>query len=322
MGFLDRLNDNGVNPKFNSGVDNDASDVYANLNQLIIEFYHLPSDRSVSFKAYLTSWDDKFSSNYNSEDIFGRNDQIHTFQGTFREIGISWDVVAGSIQEAQENLGRVSLLAQFLYPAYKMEATSFTTGTGSPQVMQVGTMTKAPLIKVRFANLIVDSKGQLDSYNAKDSGLLVAMDGLQITSDLDVGVFDGEGVSTPKVLKLTTNLKVVHQHTLGWNNDSKTWLGEGAAAGYPYNTWGPGQSSSNTLTGIGGVSASNASTTGAAAAAGAGGASGAAGAGGASTPPAASGANPPAPPASEPSVEEAPDEPLPGQSVDVHPDQM
>ena len=253
MGFLDRLNDLGVEAPFSSGT-RDGSDTYGNLNKLRIEFYHLPSNKSVSFKAYLTEWSDNFASKYNAEEVFGRNDMIHTFQGTHREISLSWDVVASSKQEAIENLGRVSLLAQFLYPAYKMKALGVSTtgaaGSSTSQVLNVGTMTKAPLIKVRFANLIVDSKSQLDNISAKESGLLAAMDGLQVTADLDAGVFDGEGISTPKVFKLTTKLAILHQHTLGWDNDRREWLGEGAASGYPYNAWGSGQSTSNTVAGF------------------------------------------------------------------------
>lgn len=287
MGFLDRLNDNGVDSPFNSGMGTDASDVYANLNKLTIEFYHLPSDKSVSFKAYLTGWDDKFTTSYSSEEVFGRNDLIHTFQGTFREISVSWDVVASSVQEAQENLGRVSMLAQFLYPAYKMDTLDFVIAGGQGQALQVGTMTKAPLMKVRFANMIIDSKGNLDNIAAKESGLLVAMDGLQITSDLEAGVFDGAGIATPKVFKLSTNFKVLHQHTLGWDNDSKTWLGEGNSSGYPYNAWGGGQSNSSTVGGIAPAASAPANTTTTANAAAPSNASAAA---------ASSGAAPPAPP--------------------------
>ena len=49
MGFIDRLNDVGATREsmFDSGMGTDASDTYANGNQLYIEFYHLPSDKSV-----------------------------------------------------------------------------------------------------------------------------------------------------------------------------------------------------------------------------------------------------------------------------------
>tara|TARA_E500000331_G_scaffold274371_1_gene266558 strand:+ start:195 stop:1118 length:924 start_codon:yes stop_codon:yes gene_type:complete len=250
MGFLDRLNDVGNAAPFSEG--GGPSDIYANKNKMTIEFYHLPSDKSVVFKAFLTSWDDKFQSNYNSEDVFGRNDLIHTFQGTHREIAVSWDVVAYDAESAQENLGRVSLLAQFLYPAYKMESLAFSINDGVAQDLKVGTMTKAPLVKVRFANLIVDSKSQLSDPGAKESGLLCAMDGLQITTDLDGGVIDGLSVATPKIFKLSTNLKVLHQHTLGWDNNSKDWLGEDQASGYPYNAWGDGRSTSPHIPGSAG----------------------------------------------------------------------
>ena len=126
---------------------------------------------------------------------------------------------------------------------------NFANSSGTEQALQLGTMTKAPLIKVRFANLIVDSKGNINTVNAKETGLLAAMDGLNIEADLDAGVFDGAGMATPKVFKLSTNLKVLHQHALGWDNDSKLWLGNTEnASGYPYNAFGPNKYSGHSST--------------------------------------------------------------------------
>lgn len=255
MGFFDTLNDQARERSalFNSGnPKGDASDEYANSKKLYIEFYHLPSDKSVAFKAYVKDWTDKFNSSYNSEEVYGRNDKIHTFSGTDREISLSWDAPAASAQEARENLARVSLLAKFLYPGFKMEnlnygleATSGNSGSrvgstvgASEQTVKVGTMTKAPLIKVRFANLILDSSGaEIADVDAKNSGLLVAMDGLTISTDFDEGVIDSTvGIAYPKVLQLSTTLRVIHQHSLGWDNDTKLWLGNSEGAlGFPYN---------------------------------------------------------------------------------------
>ena len=250
MGFLDRLNDANAERQsmFDSGLGTDASDTYANKNQLFIEFYHLPSDKSVAFKAYIKDWSDKFQSNYKSEDVYGRNDPIHTFQGTSREISLSWQVVAASAGEAQTNLARVSMLAQFLYPSYKVENFTFERNGGEDALLHVGTMTKAPLIKVRFANMIIDSKGaQITSVDAKNGGLLCALSGLTITADLEAGVIDGTGLATPKVFNLSTNLKVIHQHSLGWQG--REWLGadQGNAAGFPYNSFGPGKADPNEI---------------------------------------------------------------------------
>ena len=62
------------------------------------------------------------------------------------------------------------------------------------------------------------------------------MEGLTITTDFEDGVIDGMGMAYPKVISLSTSLKVIHQHSLGWDNDTKDWLGmsEGAL-GFPYN---------------------------------------------------------------------------------------
>tara|TARA_Y100001937_G_scaffold43141_1_gene60975 strand:+ start:11423 stop:12262 length:840 start_codon:yes stop_codon:yes gene_type:complete len=244
MGFIDKLNDQlrGRDSLFdeNEGKFDDRTEIYANGNKLFLEFYHLPSDKSVAFKGYITSWSDKFESRYNAETVYGRNDDIHTFEGTTRSISLSWDVVAGSYEEARNNLARVSMLAQFLYPAYKMKTFNFSNSTGAPQDLKVGTMTKAPLIKVRFANLVMDARGSVNSVDAKDTGLLAALDGLTVEADLEAGVFDSAGLATPKVFKLSANLSVLHEHTLGWDNDSKVWLGTSENAGaYPYNAFGP-----------------------------------------------------------------------------------
>ena len=114
--------------------------------------------------------------------------------------------------------------------------------------LKVGTMSKAPLVKVRFANLIIDSKGgNVTSPSAKNGGLICAMTGLTVTADLEAGVIDATGVATPKAFKLSTNLKVLHQHSLGW--DGSKWMGnnEGNAKGFPYNAWGGGRADSNHL---------------------------------------------------------------------------
>ena len=72
MGFFDRLTAGGGvdtttrDALFDSGLETDASDAYANGNKLFIEFYHLPSNKSVAFKGFITEWTDKFDSKYNT----------------------------------------------------------------------------------------------------------------------------------------------------------------------------------------------------------------------------------------------------------------
>ena len=112
-----------------------------------IEFYHIPTNQSVDFKAYITDFSDDYSSNWESEEVYGRMDPIQTFKNTSREISIAFDIVAGSEAEAKSNLEKFSKLIGFLYPNYDMQHESLVQGKVS---VGANTISAAPLIKVKF----------------------------------------------------------------------------------------------------------------------------------------------------------------------------
>lgn len=220
---------------------------YANKYNMAIEFTHLPSALSVRFKAYITNWADSFQSNYNSAQVYGRNDPIMTFQGTQRTISLSWKVIAADIDEAIDNVDRINQMAKFLYPGY--ETNSLLTDISEDPNITVGTLAKAPLLKVRFANLIQDGNGTetlLIDEKAYDQGLVVALGGLDISMELDDGGFDAVSGATirsnsarpggtffPKTFTLSTTMTVLHQHNVGWD-ESGNWMGP---TNYPYNSY-------------------------------------------------------------------------------------
>jgi len=217
--------DSGI---FNSGMLNDPSDVYANLKQLYISFEHVPTGQVVNFKGYITSWKDDYTSDWKSTSVYGRPDPIQTFQGTTRQMTIGWDVVASSVDEGKANAANVGLLAKFQYPSY-----SNRDYTLDGEAIKIGTLSKAPLIRVQFANLIMDSNSAAGTI-APASGLLCAMNGISVDADLEAGVYDGpnfQGQVYPKAWKLSTSLKVLHQHSLGWDSATGEWLGEHS---FPY----------------------------------------------------------------------------------------
>jgi len=92
----------------------DGSDQLANVKKQFISFLHVPSANSVFFKAFITSFNETYTSNWKSEEVFGRADPIHSFVQTGRQINLSLMVPAASESEAFENLGRVQKLIQFL----------------------------------------------------------------------------------------------------------------------------------------------------------------------------------------------------------------
>ena len=178
-------------PKQNFTTSKDGSGTYATTSGAVLEIESIIGEgRIVKFKAFLTTLNQNFSSTWNSEDVYGRNDPIATFQGTKRTISLAWDVPAASFDEAKDNLERTALLTQLLYPGYEDSVIA-----------------KAPLVKVRFANLIKNS--------LNNEGLLGYIDSLAINPVLDMGMFTGGGNFFPKVISLSFNLNVLHQHDLG-----------------------------------------------------------------------------------------------------------
>ena len=67
----------------------DISDGYAN-EGMVITFDPIHVKGAVSFKAFITSYTETFSSDFASEQVFGRIDPIHTFKQTSRNGTISF----------------------------------------------------------------------------------------------------------------------------------------------------------------------------------------------------------------------------------------
>jgi hypothetical protein len=229
---------------------------YANRG-FFLEFYHVPSGKMVQFKAILTSYQDKFDSEWTSTSVYGRNDPIQNFQGTKRSIDIGWDVVAANWGEAKDNLQRCSLLNSMLYPSYDIAAKN----------AGLSTISAAPLFKLAFANLIknqapgggvdisekatinpeppvqknmfeadepivskfyksnvfVDKNRSGGAGSAKYSGLVGTVSGFAFAPELSSGFFDpkqAQGSLFPKLIKLSCTFTVIHTHPLGWSGSN------------------------------------------------------------------------------------------------------
>jgi len=100
------------------------------------------------------------------------------------------------------------------YPVY-------SAGRGAGQI------SGAPLIKLKFGNLITDINISVDDRGTERSriegdvqvaGLLGWVDGITMSPDLETGFYDpGEsGNLYPMLLNLSCNFNVLHQHKLGW----------------------------------------------------------------------------------------------------------
>jgi hypothetical protein len=168
----------------------------------ILEFYQAFSGATVSFKAFLENYSETFNCQWHPQQVFGRPDPIQTYQGTSRSLNLAWKVPAYSLGDAENNLIKTSTLARMLYPEYSA-------------VDNATTISKGPLIKIKFANLLFDaSRGP--GGDVRTSGLLGVIKSYNWSPDIDTGFFDPANELYPKLIKLTITFDVLHQHTLGW----------------------------------------------------------------------------------------------------------
>ena len=238
---------------------------------LVIDFYHIPSGLSVAFKGMVNSFSDQYTSEWNTEVVYGRMDPIAMFQGTARTISIEWDVVAASVTEAKMNMAKIETLMAMLYPTYE------DTGAANQ-------ISSSPLFKLKFGNFAHDAgAGQGFGARASEGGLVGFIGGFTFEPDFESGIIDTPESSPPAIIRgsvredpanpksprrgskdgqvgefyaqkvtLAAEFTVLHTHDLGWKKggfklrwQEKTGqtseMGT-ATEGYPYSTPGSHQS--------------------------------------------------------------------------------
>lgn len=203
---------------------------------------HVPSGKMVVFPAFLDLLSDNFSSQWNSEQVYGRMDPIATFMNTRRSISCAWWVPADSFEHAEENLAKANKIMSFLYPLYDNPGK----GSGGATVINQG-----PLMRVSFGNLIRNAK--------TGRGLLGYVNGFTFDPALEYGMFNRRGAFSsqlqanengtprnpqwneyyPKTFRLNFELTVLHEHELGFRQRGSTYIYNSRNANelnYPYYT--------------------------------------------------------------------------------------
>ncbi len=227
--------------KFNNFVD--TTDAYAN-SGLQLGFEHVPTGKTINFKAYITAFNETFSSDWATETVFGRVDPIAMFKQTTRNVTLSFKVVAATPSEGFENLYRVDVLRSFLYPTYVDTGNAIT-------------LAQSPLVRVKVMNLLTDG-AESNTYDQMfGAGLMTAMQGaltiiksMSVAHNLDnpdVGVFhpgtSGQLSETdarlaeelgspqpqldptsvtgviPKAIDIALDFMIIHEDNMGWRNN-------------------------------------------------------------------------------------------------------
>jgi hypothetical protein len=204
---------------------------------------HIKNPPVIQFMAYITNLSDTFSPDYNTESPYGRVDSYHVWKASRREISLGFAIPSSSVSKGLDNLNNLSWLLASLYPTYK-ETENATSIAASP------------LFRVRNANLIA-------SPTANGQGILCIMRNVMVKHELSEGVIavnpekmgsrranvaarvikdagfehiigEGDRLLIPKLITISCNLVVLHDHEAGWNSETGEWRGGLLAPGYPY----------------------------------------------------------------------------------------
>ena len=213
--------------KLNNFVD--VSDELA-LRGLVLSFCPANSGANsmINFKAFVTAYNETFSSDYVSEQVFGRIDPIHTFKQTTRNISLNFVIPCSTPSESFTMLNRVDRLRSFLYPTYTNLSNALT-------------IDQSPLMRISIMNLLTNNRYNAQTYNqafgtemyafyddASDDGVLAAVSSMAVNFHLesDDGVFIAGGIESadggisgsgvyPKLIEIAMDFSIIHERNLG-----------------------------------------------------------------------------------------------------------
>jgi len=197
----------------------DISDGYAN-EGMVITFDPIHVKGAVSFKAFITSYTETFSSDFASEQVFGRIDPIHTFKQTSRNGTISFVIPSSTASEAYQALYKVDKLRSMLYPSYVHTGNALT-------------INQNPLIRIGVMNLLTNGKvsnnyeklfgaGGVPDFEME--GALTVINNMTVNFNLegDAGVFEAGGTLSapkkgvlPKLIEIAIDFSVIHEENMG-----------------------------------------------------------------------------------------------------------
>jgi len=227
---------------------------------------------SVEFYSYLEDFSDNYTSNWQTEDVFGRMDGLSNYINTRRSITLSFKIPAADLEQSKENLHKVSKLIRFLYPGVEQiesvlqDSTPYSPGDGRPQAGRTKPILKkagvstfatniktAPVLRLRFANMIQDSltggglygfiEGGISMKPMKDAGYFTPITEIKSVNGSDPQdelnpATSLENQIFPKVIDISFTFKPLHTQVLGLfgANEKGTYtrFSQGSGATFPY----------------------------------------------------------------------------------------
>ena len=235
----------------------------------VIEFIpiHFKNTPVISFIAFLDNIQDQVTQNFQEVQPFGRMDPIQVWRGSRRSIKLEFKIPSSDYDMALRNINNLSWLMASSYPTYEESQCA-------------NSISASPLYRVKFANIIANT-------NKGRSGLLCAIPGFSVNHDFKDGAIhihsshvkklakeakfptQANEILVARTINVSCELKVLHEHSLGWDTTTGEWRG-GSKAGWPYgfglvkdagNPQSKGPGSTATSTDTGAATAGNSTTT-------------------------------------------------------------
>ena len=198
-------------------------------------------DGACSFGAYDVTFSDNHSSDWNSENVYGRNDPMETYAGTDRTISLSFEVPAGSPDEGSYNMYNLSrFIRMALYPKYntynyRIQDFYLSGATREEKSFSYGTFNDGPVIKLKMWNWIVGADAKSVGGGPNSSGLLGRITGLTFSPNYDEGVIIGVKGGRkiyPRSFAISFDFIVYDQLHLGFEVNTEQYLED--FGNYPY----------------------------------------------------------------------------------------
>lgn len=172
--------------------------------------------RSIELFAYLKSYNDVFEPEWEMKKTFGRTDPLVNYNGTGRKINVSFSIPAQDVVQARDNLSKLARLASFTYPVINSQNSANPNGKTTAQFQA------PPILRFSFGNLIRDYQTNGGLYGFINSAV-------DIDWKLEYGVFISSGsridepnlgnttLMYPKIVEISLQYQVLHNHTVGWD---------------------------------------------------------------------------------------------------------
>lgn len=205
---------------------------------------HIKNPPIIQFLAYLESITDNHNSKQKENTGYGRSNPYYIWAGGERSIRFGVTLVSPSITAGLDNLNNLSWLIAAQYPTYKDRNTATSVSA-------------SPLFRVRYGNLIASMSGGGQGLlcvikggvqvkmNSSDGYISAVPSGMAAGGGNTAGqliknagfdnlVREGSKILIPRTIKLNFELGVVHDHEMGWDQETGEWRASWSAPGFPY----------------------------------------------------------------------------------------